>query len=124
MNRKITKISENSNIEIGENSSEILIQCVCKYIECNDFRANNCQMKKFIFELDNHKLDWNQTWITPNKFLLHIVNKGKDTSGDILELFERLKGEDYCLDAEQKCSCTFYEEMKYVYAKIKELQVK
>lgn len=112
MKHKLIEVTENSNIEIGEESVELLLHTHCRSIECEDFRANNCRMKQFISALDGTKWQYSQTWVTPSKFLLHLVKTGGCSADDAIEMFNRIKNRWECIGSEDACSCDFLDEMK------------
>lgn len=118
MNNKIINVSDNSNIEIGEDSVELLMHAVCRSIECDDFRANKCRMKMFITAIDGGEWQWSQTWVTPSKFLLHLVKSGGNPSEEAMALFNDIKEKWACLGADASCRCDFLDEMKKLKAAV------
>jgi len=114
MKNKIIKVSENSNIETGENSAELLLSGICQSFECEDFRANDCKMNVFLNIINNSEWRWSQNWHTPTKFFLHIVKSDEEALKKFLELFEELKNQWDCMSSQSHCNCAFRDEMKLI----------
>ena len=112
MKKRLVKVSEDSNFELNEQSTEMLLQTVCKSYECDDFRSNNCRMKTFLTALEDGSWQWSQTWMTPTKFLLHLVKHGANPTSEVLLMFEDVKKRWECLGSDEKCGCNFFDEMK------------
>lgn len=114
MKNKIIKVSDNSNIELSGNSIEMLMHAACRSIECENFRANNCRMKTFLNSIDGGKWQWSQTWMTPSKFLLHLVATGENPDNQAAELFNDIKDKWACMATDGSCSCDFLDVMKNI----------
>jgi hypothetical protein len=112
MRNELYNISDNSNIEIHDNSLEMLLHATCKSYECSDFRANQCRMKEFLNVIESGDWNWSQTWMTPTKFFLHIIRHSEDATKETLEKFEELKEKWDCLSETADCECNFFEQMR------------
>jgi len=112
MRKELYNISENANIEIHDNSLEILLLATCKSYECSDFRANRCRMTQFLSFIEQTKWNWSQTWVTPTKFFLHIIMPGENATDETIEMFNELKIKWGCLDEASYCECDFFEKMR------------
>lgn len=114
MEKKLITVSEKSNIELNEESLEMLMHGVCKSFECEDFRANNCRMKAFINSIEDGSWRWSQTWMTPTKFFLHLIKYDVNSSDEINQMIAEMKEQWECPG--DLCSCEFFEEMKQLRA--------
>jgi len=121
MNKKLIPVTENSNIEINDESIELLLQGICKSYECSDFRNNNCRMKTFIDSFNDGSWKWSQTWMTPTKFFLHIIKYGDNPTQETQDFMEEVKKSWNCLESDIACECNFFEEMKKLNAIITNL---
>lgn len=112
MKNKLIKASDNANFEISSESLEMLLHGVCKSFECEDFRSNNCRMKTFLTAIEDGSWRWNQTWMTPTKFFLHLIKEGENASDEVIEMFEEVKQQWNCIESHTACDCEFFDEMK------------
>jgi hypothetical protein len=115
---RLIKVSENSNVEISEESAELLMSGTCRSFECEEFRANNCRMKTLLNAIEKDNWVFNNTWVTPSKYLLHLVKTGEQPASEMSSLMESLKEKWSCVASEKSCNCDFLDEIKLVNEKL------
>jgi len=121
MEKDIINVSDNSNIEINEESIELLLQCVCKSYICEDFRDNKCRMSQLIEVIEKDNWVCSHTWETPSKFLLHVIKYSENAPSEAVKKMEELQSQWSCLASEESCNCEFFDEMKRLKLKLEEL---